>query len=147
MEYLLIAFILVVALAPLSHFVPSKRQRQQAQLREAAALQGLFVEFRPLPGAQTAPTGVPPVIYYGLRLVPSRGRGRRRSAWLRESQGWRGLDRRQALPAVLDNFPACILAASVDEGSCGIYWREEGDPATVATLRGMLEDWQRQLQA
>ncbi len=50
MTYLLIIFVIAVALAPLSHFVPSKRQRQIARMREYAAVHGLFVEFRGVPG-------------------------------------------------------------------------------------------------
>lgn len=146
-EYLLIAFILLVALAPLSHFVPSKRQRKQAQLREAAALQGLFVEFRPLPGTAPDAANEAPVIYYGLRLTPSRGRGRRRGAWLRQGDNWRGLARREAPPAVLQDCPPSVLAASIDEGSCGLYWREDGDASTVSVLRDVLQKWQHQLDA
>ena len=50
LKYLLIVFVIALALAPLSHFVPSKRQRHIARLREYAAVHGLFVEFRSLPG-------------------------------------------------------------------------------------------------
>ena len=38
MTYLLIIFVIALALAPLSHFVPSKRQREIARLREYAAV-------------------------------------------------------------------------------------------------------------
>ncbi|WP_232059182.1 hypothetical protein [Kineobactrum salinum] len=143
----MIAFILLVALAPLSHFVPSKRQRRQAQLREAAALAGLFVEFRPLPGSGPDTGNDPPVIYYGLRLAPSPGRGRRRSAWLRQGDNWRGVASREVPPAPLQGCPPPVLAASIDEASCGIYWREDGDTATVAVLRDILQRWQLQLDA
>ena len=90
MNYLLIAFIILVALAPLTHFLPSKRQRRQAAMREAAALGGLFVEFRSLPGAAggRAPQAQQDVIYYGRRLAPSKGRGSRRGAWLQRDGEW-----------------------------------------------------------
>jgi len=52
--YLLIIFVIALALAPLSHFVPSKRQRKVVCLREYAAVHGLFVEFRTLPGVKVA---------------------------------------------------------------------------------------------
>ena len=52
MKYLLILFIIALALAPLTHFLPSKRQRKVAGLREYAAVHGLFVEFRKLPGSE-----------------------------------------------------------------------------------------------
>ncbi|WP_116364242.1 hypothetical protein [Parahaliea mediterranea] len=156
MTYLIIAFVIAIALAPLSHFVPSKQQRRQARLREAAAVQGLFVEFRDLP--RSAAPGAAGVradsLYYGLRLRPSRGRQRRRGAWLREETGeWRALadgpghslQARRAVPQALLEMPESVLAASVDEGSCGIYWREAGDLSTVAEIRRLLGDWGAQL--
>ena len=42
MAYAIIVLILLVALAPLWHFMPTRRQKHQARLREAAALAGLF---------------------------------------------------------------------------------------------------------
>ena len=50
MKYFLILFVLALAIAPLTHFLPSKRQRQIARMREYAALHGMFVEFRKLEG-------------------------------------------------------------------------------------------------
>ena len=78
MKYLLIVFIIFLALAPLSHFVPSKRQRKIARLREYAAVHGLFVEFRHLPGSSRegspARASGQQIIYYGKRLPPARRR-------------------------------------------------------------------------
>lgn len=149
MIYLVIALIVGLALAPLSHFVPSRRQRHQASLRESAALKGLFVEFRRLPqsGAGTAAVAGSNVIYYGLRLKPSRGKVRRQGVWLRDEQGWRSVGPRLPVPQVLQDMPAAVLAASVDDASCGVYWQEAGDPSTVAQIRENLGDWSEQLQA
>ncbi|TXS92974.1 hypothetical protein FV139_13550 [Parahaliea maris] len=149
MTYLIIIFVIALALAPLSHFVPSKQQRRQASLREAAAVSGLFVEFRELPnsnapGARGARTDS---IYYGLRLRPSRGRARRRGAWLCEEGSWRALGERAPVPEALLGMPEAVLAASVDEASCGIYWRESGDVATVAEIQRLLAEWGQQLTA
>ena len=46
MVYLLIVLILFVAIAPILHFRPTKRQRLVTHLRDAALKYGLFVEFR-----------------------------------------------------------------------------------------------------
>ncbi|GAB3272050.1 hypothetical protein [Parahaliea aestuarii] len=147
MTYLIIAFVIAVALAPLSHFMPSKQQRKQARLREAAAVQGLFVEFRDLPRNSAPGAGAvrADTLYYGLRLRPSRGRERRRGAWLQEEGQWRPLGETRTVPEELLAMPETVLAASVDEGSCGIYWREAGDLSTVAELRRLLGDWGQQL--
>lgn len=153
MSYLIIAVVVLLALAPLSHFVPSRRQRREASLREAAAVAGLFVEFRDLPlsgGArESGPSRRPRAnaIYYGLRLRPSRGRERRRGSWLREGDDWRPAGDRQVPPEPLRELPGTVLAASVDEGSCGVYWREDGDLETVAGIHRALAAWADQLQS
>lgn len=149
LNYLLIAFIVFVALAPLTHFLPSKRQRRQAAMREAAALGGLFVEFRSLPGAAAgrAPLAQQDIIYYGRRLAPSKGRGSRRGAWLQRDGEWLSVAAgpRAPLPEPLLASAADILGASVDEGSCGVYWQEQGDTTNVEAIRGILLAWAEQI--
>jgi len=144
--YLLIIFIIALALAPLSHFVPSKRQRRIAHLREYAAVHGLFVEFRTLPdaaspAARSAASPGGDIIYYGRRLPPRRGAPVQRGSWVYDREGWRGLDRRLTVPALLLQLPGAILAASVEEASCGIYWQESGSEQDVEQIRQVLEAW------
>lgn len=146
MKYLLIIFIIAVALAPLRHAIPSRRQRRIARMREYAAVHGLFVEFRQLPGAARGdksraelPRG--DIIYYGKRLPPQRGDGGRRGSWAQENHDWRALHGSGPLPEALAQSPGDILAASVDENSCGIYWQETGDEAAVEQIREAIEAW------
>lgn len=145
MKYLLILFIIAVALAPLTHFLPSKRQRQQARMRETAAVNGLFVEFRSLPGSTSGrqPTAADSgrVIYYGKRLPSSLRERPRRAAWIRDEKGWRGLEAGSPPPAILQELPASVPAASVDEGSCGVYWQEDGGEEEVQVIVSALEAW------
>jgi len=144
MKYLLILFVIALALAPLRHVLPSRRQREIARLREYAAVHGLFVEFRALPGAASGagPERSPgDVIYYGKRLRPPRGREAQRGSWVRDSEGWRGLQRSGPAPEPLLQLPRDILGASVDEGSCGIYWQESGEEEMVEQIRGAVEGW------
>ena len=145
MKYLLILFIIAVALAPLSHFLPSKRQRQQARMRETAAVSGLFVEFRSLPGSASGrqPAGADSgrVIYYGKRLPASLRERPRRAAWIRDGDTWRALEAGSQPPAILRDLPASVPAASVDEGSCGVYWQEDGGEDEVKVIVGVLEAW------
>ena len=146
MEYLLIAFVVMVALAPLSLFVPSRRQRQVARMREYAAVHGLFVEFRRLPGSrpsreQRDSPALQEMIYYGKRFPVADGAAPRRCSWVVDEGRWRALDRRQEVPAPLLELPSEVLAASVDEGSCGVYWRESGSEEEVAAIVGILESW------
>lgn len=153
MTYLWIFFVIAVALAPLSHFVPSKRQRKVARMREYAAVHGLFVEFRHLPGSDPARTdsamgrrGAQNIIYYGKRLPPSREKQSMRAAWLCAQQQWRGVDRRTPVPAQFSLLPAEILGASVDDSSCGIYWSEVGEEAGVEQILQVLEAWSAELR-
>ena len=153
MTYLLIFFVIVVALVPLTHFMPSKRQREIARMREYAAVHGLFVEFRSVPGRasgriKSRDRAGHDTIYYGKRLPPAKQKKPQQSqAWLLEAEGWVALGRRLAVPESLVQLPAQVLAASVDEGSCGIYWRESGGVDAVEQIRQVLETWAGQLRA
>jgi hypothetical protein len=149
MTYLFILFVIAVALAPLSHFVPSKRQREIARLREYAAVHGLFVEFRALPGARpgrSRESAGKQTIYYGRRLPASRKKSASAQAWLREGEAWRALERSTGIPEVLRQMPLQVLAASADENSCGAYWRESGGVEVVEQIRQALEAWSGQLR-
>ena len=146
MEYLIVILVVAVALAPLSHFVPSKRQRAVARMREHAAVNGLFVEFRQLPSSEgssrgTSDAAVDGVIYYGKRLAPARGASPVRGRWLRQDGAWRSLKGSGPVPPMLEQLPAGVLAASADEGSCGIYWRESGDEMEVAQIVEVISRW------
>ncbi len=148
MTYLLIVAIVLLALAPLSHFVPSKQQRRIARLREYAAVNGLFVEYRDLPVAgdrrlQKSEAAV----YYGLRLPARRGRGTDRGCWIRRQGMWQSVGSRQAVPPVFAGLPEVVLAGTVDENSCGVYWREEGGENTVDEIIGVLTAWRSELRA
>jgi hypothetical protein len=149
LKYLLILFIVALALAPLTHFLPSKRQRLEAKLREYAAVHGLFVEFRDLParrGNHADSSGrSEKVIYYGKRLPPSREKSRSRLAWLPEEGSWRGVGHREAVPACSEQLPAAIAALGMDEASCGIYWQEQGVEADVEQIVQVLEAWSKQI--
>lgn len=143
--YLLIIFVLALALAPLLHVVPSKYQRRVARLRELAALQGLFVEFRSMPdgalsAAESAQHSPGKTIYYGLRIPASGTMDRPRAAWVKSDLGWRSLPRGGVVPAALADLPRAVFAASCDEGSWGIYWQEDGEEPEIRKICGVLND-------
>lgn len=151
MTYLLIVLVIAIALAPLSHFVPSKRQREIARMREYAAVHGMYVEFRAVPGRERGgPRDKDRVghetIYYGKRLPAARKKARPARAWLQLEAGWVGLERKLPVPPALAGLPPEVLAASVDESSCGIYWRESGPVAKVEQIRQVLESWASDLR-
>ena len=119
-------------------------------MRETAALAGLFVEFRRLPERQLAehqaalaPARSSPgkTIFYGKRLPPARGKRPPRCAWLLTEQGWITVEGERSVPPALRQLPPCILAASADENSCGVYWEEDGDESSVELIAGLLNSW------
>lgn len=144
MVWLLIAFVVVMAIVPLMHFAPSKRQREIAGLREQAAVGGLFVEFRDPPGAERGwPEDVRPgsIIYYGKRL-PAKRQGRIAAAgWRCDNDEWRAVGGYVEVPESFASLPAGMLAASVDDGSCGVFWTESTGEAAVEQIRCSLEAW------
>lgn len=150
LDILIIIFVIALAIAPLSNFLPSKRQRQVARMREYAAVHGLFVEFRDLPGSQSATLARAPrpeqIIYYGRRLPPSRGQPRSRHVWVADAQGWRGLGHRLAAPACVERLPDGILALSQEESSCGVYWKEPGGEPEVQRIVEALALWNDDIQ-
>jgi hypothetical protein len=150
--WILIIFVIAVALAPLAHFVPSKQQRKVAGLRQYAAMKGLFVEFRSLPVAagsaqhkalspaeKKRKTYTDGILFYGRRHLRS---DVPRQAWLRAGEDWRPLDRAgPAAPEALGELPAAIQAVSIDREAVGVYWKEqggEGDIDRIATVIGAL---------
>jgi len=141
LTYFLIFFVIVLALAPLTHFLPSKQQRRIARLREYAAVHGMFVEFRDLPGKTLIPRPDGEVIYYGKRLPASRPGPLTTAAWVRTPDSWRSVGERTPVPEAVQGLPPEILAASVDLSSCGVYWTEAGEVEAVEKIRQSLEQW------
>lgn len=146
MTYLLILLVIAVALAPLGHFLPSKRQRRVARMREYAAVHGMFVEFRDLPAGGRAAHSAGDIIYYGKRLPVRRGTPVESGIWVQGAEGWRSSGRRLAVPLQLQELPTNIAAASVDQSSCGVYWTEASEEEGVEQIRQVLERWSEDLK-
>ena len=146
LKILLIIFIIALAVAPLTHFLPSKQQRKIARLREYAAVHGLFVEFRDTPGAPPAREHAGRVIYYGKRLPATLGANVEKGAWSCNGEEWRSIEKRLPVPPALADLSAEILAGSIDEFSCGVYWTESGDEESVAQICRALERWSAGLE-
>lgn len=151
MVWLLILFVVAIALVPLLHFAPSKRQRAIAGMRERAAIDGLFVEFRQAPGGQgrPLPNGVQSqdLIYYGKRLPAAKKRARLNHSWRRDNEGWLAVGGYVPVPELFAGLPDSAVAASVDPDSCGIYWNESGGVEAVSEIASLLDRWAEQLGA
>lgn len=148
---LIILAAVLLAAAPLLHFLPDKRQRRQARLREAAALAGLFVEFRDLPIPENRRRRLSAaerqVLFYGCRFTASTRVPPPACVWYREGEAWRSRPARVPAPAWLREASAAVLAASVDAESGGFYWREEGGEALVQELAPRLIAWRDELMS
>jgi hypothetical protein len=136
MTYLLIAFVVMVALSPLLSMLPSRRQRQLADLRQAAASAGLYVQLLPTPVGSDAP----PDVFYGCRRQrgdnPSAGRVR----YQREDVQWRAVDR--TWPAerlgLLSEFPEGVSEIREDGAGIGVVWDERGEREDVEAMARIL---------
>ena len=148
--YIFIAVVVALAIAPLLHFLPSRTQRRQTGLREAAAQGGLFVEFRDLPGyaprLERMSRDERQVVFYGVRLPASATETRPRQSWWRVDDNWRGApERLRPLPLALQDLPDAVLAAGIDNNSCGVYWREDGFEEDVGQIIGCVRAWRADL--
>jgi hypothetical protein len=141
MTYLLIVLVVALALAPLGHFLPSKRQRKLARLREYAAVHGLFVEFRQVPTLAGEPDPGKQLIYYGKRIPATVTTPIETTAWVNTQGDWRCVGGRLPPPASIETLSPEILAASIDQSSCGVYWTEASGEETVEQIRQALERW------
>lgn len=129
MAFWIITGVVLLALAPLSHFWPSKQQRRLAHIREHAALLGLYVELRKLPVHRKVDIQIPADdrrywVYYGLRLalkvkLPV-------GSWLRTADGWVTLTGDSDLPSALVGLPEGLDVVSSTPGSVGFFWQERG---------------------
>lgn len=110
-------------------------------MREAAALAGLFVEFRDLPGGAALPAAERQVLFYGARLPAVRHR-RKTLSWLWREGNWQGLGEARGTAGILPPTPpAEVLAASLDDAACGFYWREEGGPERAGEVISAVLAW------
>ncbi|MEM7692032.1 MAG: hypothetical protein AAF194_06245 [Pseudomonadota bacterium] len=167
MSYLLVGLIVLVALAPLWQFKPSKVQRKQAQLREAAALAGLFVEFRDCPLPDYADRERKQWVFYGARLQPARSKPRESVFWHRVNDGgvssgvlaaaelptmgpeqrWLSKPALRPLPDLCSELANSWVAVSVSDNSCGAFWDESGDSDEVQKVAKLMLTWKRLLES
>lgn len=131
MTYLLIVFAIFVALAPLLSMMPSRRQRDLADLRQAAASSGLYVKLEREDETER--------VFYGCR----RQRGdttalpaalhRQGDAWVQERGSWPP-ERIEAL----SELPAGVDLVREDREGIGFYWDEQGSREDVQKFARLL---------
>ncbi len=137
MTWLLIVFIVFVALAPLISLMPTRRQKRLAAIRQAAAVAGLQVQLLEPPGP-----GVDKRLSacYGLR-AQHRQRLGLTGNFVSEGDGWRNLDRRGSplLSELAAGFPSGVSHLVLRPDSVMAFWDERGEVAEVETIKQALE--------
>jgi hypothetical protein len=140
--YLLIALVVMVALSPLITMMPTRRQRQLADLRQRAAVCGLNVQLRALPGA---PEGSELLPYYGRlrqrgdRPAPANAVYSRKSVG--ESEVWQcscgDISRHQN--QLLAALPPGVSHVCETSQGVGLFWDERGEEADVDRIDEVLQ--------
>jgi hypothetical protein len=148
MKFLLILFVLAVAISPLLSMAPGKRQRKIAKLRQYAQSKGLIVTLAvppqlPLWLVANRDTNTRQSACYTRRYAPEEKRGRSEFfCLLRHEQGWYSEDGKPAsAPKVvlLDDLPMDVGAVVVDRQGCSVYWDESGGVEGIDQLIGVME--------
>lgn len=135
--WLLIICVVFAALAPLLAILPTRRQRQVAELRQVAALAGLQVRLCAPPG-HSKEQGL--AACYGLPL-DGRRKLRVGGGYLREAHGWRNLDRHgEALPErLLEDFPEGVSHLVLSPEQAAVFWNERGAKEDIQCIKKTLE--------
>jgi hypothetical protein len=136
--YLWIALVVMVALSPLISMRPTRRQRLIADLRQQAAICGVNVQLRALPGS---PEGGELLPYYG-RL---RQRGDRpvtaNAVYRREGEAWRASagDTPEQLRVLFAELPMGVSHVCENLQGVGVFWDERGEEADVRRIDEVLK--------
>jgi len=142
MSYLWIVLIVFVALSPLVSALPSRRQRKVAALREAAALNGLYVQFRRPPPR----TGMEDRLstFYGCRRLRTDPPFDAEIFYRLTDGKWERWGSAAPIPALnlLSTLPPGVEVVWIDQVGAGVFWDECGEAGDVVSiaevLRGIL---------
>lgn len=139
MSYLLIVLIVMVALSPLIKAMPTRRQRRIADLRQAAAICGLFVQYRQSP---LEPADAPPRVFYGRHRRREDCRVGGGVSYRRLDPGWMPVKGEWPLTRIelLNTLPAGVSLASEDLQEAGVFWDEQGQQQDVERIDQVLKE-------
>ena len=140
MSYALVILLLFIALSPLISAMPSRRQRHIADLRQAAAVSGLYVQLREPPVA--LPEGVT-WTFYGRRRDWDDEQSPARLLLQAGSNGeWlplEGVGEAVEQPC-LKALPAGVALLVRDPEGAGVFWNERGEKNDVLAIDRVLRD-------
>ncbi len=137
MSWLLVVFILFVALSPLITMMPTRAQKQLANLRQAAIESGLQVQLQRPPGS---PESERMMACYGLRLG-HRQKLTQTGKYRRQGVDWQNMDLRgPALPETITaQFPEGVTHLVLAPDGVHIFWDELDGETHLDQIRQGLE--------
>ena len=138
MTYFLIAVIVMAALSPLISMMPSRRQKQIANLRQRASLCGMSVQLLEKPGS----AGTDPLVaFYGRHRQRDDRKGVASIRLRREGTGWAGQRgaASSAMEDLLKQLPMGVSHVTEDLHNIGVYWDEQGEEADVEVIDSILK--------
>ncbi len=142
MSYFLIILIVFVALSPLISAMPSRRQRKIADLRQAAAMSGLYVKLRDIPRGERLGERA---AFYGRKRLREHKAAVHEVLLYREDDCWSTALGRwpEARLNKLTALPGGVSMLEETAAGIGVFWGEEGETADVlvlnTVLKGLLE--------
>jgi hypothetical protein len=120
--------------------MPSRRQREIADLRQAASMCGLYVRIRDFPGAARHD---PARAFYGRNRQREHAGSGERIECACTSGDWtiqRGAPGAARI-ALLQELPPGVSLLLSDLKGVGIFWDESGQPDTVREIDSVLKCW------
>ena len=147
MNYLIILFVVAVAVGPIFWMMPSPRQKRQAALRDYALSQGFQMKVCDLPQSHRAKVRKDQRqegIVYRLMVQP---RGRKASLSHTDPANYMLCQRENneqtdnCLPLLrqaLNQLPEHIVALEYNRLWFGVYWQERGTEQDIAFIKSQL---------
>jgi hypothetical protein len=154
-EYLLIAFIIVVVLSPLAWLRSTPGQARVTAFRRRATELGLKVQIVPPPDApegDSQPTAVFYCLSYPQKQIAEISSTvgqwtllrKERRGWESRWQGWRWFRREgsehlsSAIEGMLQSLPGVVYAVRADKNAVGVFLRESGEVSIVDDIANTL---------
>lgn len=152
MSYLIILFVLALALAPIMALKPSKLQKHQEKMRDRAREDGLQVQVCPLP--QTHRQQVrreDPESGVAYRLLWRHPLAKFQQIQFQLLREETEVNRAPApvlaaLDDTLSALPASIMGIEFTSVGVAVFWREEGDVDAVDSIADALNTLQARLE-
>jgi hypothetical protein len=138
MSYFLIGLIVLIALSPLLKAMPTRRQRQVADLRQTAAISGMTVQLRPSPLENEES---PLRAFYGRRRSRDNEAHLQPASCVRSEQGWRALEGHWPDSRLdqLGDLPDGVSVVCEEQQGMGVFWDERGDREDVLRIDQVLK--------